>query len=235
MALLHLWFIYFWDQWKPWGTGKGSGDRWKVSGNFWPSMQNMQSIFVYRPGSRTLTSEWYPTVVHVPGGGGENAPEWRLLQHLSAPELCGLPFVSGGRRPSGGISQRSWHTLCTVYCKCEVLLLMLLIAFIKHCSPLSSRLTALTCDSAWVNSFFGLIFEYPPQWCTHMKLLTSRHVLYTPYNHAPCHFMQSYICRVHAYLTVSLAVTFLASFALALPLLIEKPRLGIFSCKNETM
>ena len=37
-------------------------------------------------------------------------------------------------------------------------------------------------------------------WC-HMKLLPSWHVLCTPYNHAPCHFMRSHKCKVHAYLT----------------------------------
>ena len=39
-------------------------------------------------------------------------------------------------------------------------------------------------------------------WC-HMKLLPSRHVLCTPYNHAPCHFMQSRIWKVHACLAVT--------------------------------
>ena len=39
-------------------------------------------------------------------------------------------------------------------------------------------------------------------WC-HKKLLPSRHVLCTPYNHAPCHFVQSHICKV----CVCLAVT----------------------------
>ena len=39
-------------------------------------------------------------------------------------------------------------------------------------------------------------------WC-HMKLLPSRRVLCTPYNHAPCHFMQSHIRKVHAYLVVN--------------------------------
>ena len=39
-------------------------------------------------------------------------------------------------------------------------------------------------------------------WC-HMKLLPSLRVLCTPYNHAPHHFMQSHIHKVH----VSLAVT----------------------------
>ena len=38
-------------------------------------------------------------------------------------------------------------------------------------------------------------------WC-HMKLLPSRHILCTPYNHAPCHFMQSRIRNVHACLAV---------------------------------
>ena len=41
-------------------------------------------------------------------------------------------------------------------------------------------------------------------WC-HMKLLPSRHVLCTPYNHAPCHFMQSHICKVHCTLSVTLS------------------------------
>ena len=36
-------------------------------------------------------------------------------------------------------------------------------------------------------------------WC-HMKLLPSRRVLYT--THAPCHFMQSHILKVHACLAV---------------------------------
>ena len=39
-------------------------------------------------------------------------------------------------------------------------------------------------------------------WC-HMKLLPSRHVLCTPYNHAPCHFMQSHIRKVHTCLAVT--------------------------------
>ena len=39
-------------------------------------------------------------------------------------------------------------------------------------------------------------------WC-HMKLLPSRRILCTPYNHAPCHFMQSHLRKVHAYLAVT--------------------------------
>ena len=39
-------------------------------------------------------------------------------------------------------------------------------------------------------------------WC-HMKLLPSRRVLCTPYNHAPCHFMQGHIRKVYACLAVT--------------------------------
>ena len=36
-----------------------------------------------------------------------------------------------------------------------------------------------------------------------MKLLPSQRVLCSPYNHAPCHFMKSHICKVHACLAVT--------------------------------
>ena len=39
-------------------------------------------------------------------------------------------------------------------------------------------------------------------WC-HMNLLPSRRILCPPYNHAPCHFMQSHICKVYACLAVT--------------------------------
>ena len=39
-------------------------------------------------------------------------------------------------------------------------------------------------------------------WC-HMKLLPSWRILCTPYNHAPCHFMQSHIRKVYACLAVT--------------------------------
>ena len=63
----------------------------------------------------------------------------------------------------------------------------------------------------WSDGSF-CVFVYPPKWCTslqrwhgwcHMKLLPSRRVLCTSYNHAPCHFMQSHIPKVHACLAVT--------------------------------
>ena len=36
-----------------------------------------------------------------------------------------------------------------------------------------------------------------------MKLLSSRRVLWTPHNRVPCHFMQSHISKIHAYLAVT--------------------------------
>ena len=41
-----------------------------------------------------------------------------------------------------------------------------------------------------------------------MKLLPSQCILCTLYNHAPCHFMQSHIRKVHAYLTVTCPLHF---------------------------
>ena len=46
----------------------------------------------------------------------------------------------------------------------------------------------------------------------------SRHVLRTPYKHAPCHFMQSHICKVYACLAVTCHLRFLAEW------------LGSFTC-----
>ena len=44
-------------------------------------------------------------------------------------------------------------------------------------------------------------------WC-HKKLLPSWRVLRTPYNHAPCHFMQSHIRKVYACLAVTCHLRF---------------------------
>ena len=46
-------------------------------------------------------------------------------------------------------------------------------------------------------SAFSNIHRRWHDWC-HVKLLPSPRVLCTPYNHAPCHFMQSHVRHVHA-------------------------------------
>ena len=90
-------------------------------------------------------------------------------------------------------------------------ILMMMITFIQRHSPLSSRLTVLACDPTWVNSFLLRVFEYPPRWCTYSAGMAGAtwnccrpgKVLCTPYNHAPCHFMQSHIHKVYACLPVT--------------------------------
>ena len=49
--------------------------------------------------------------------------------------------------------------------------------------------------------------QYWHGWC-HKKLLPSQCVLCTPYNHAPCHFMQSHIRKVYACLAVTCHLCF---------------------------
>ena len=72
-----------------------------------------------------------------------------------------------------------------------------MIAYIALFSALLSRLIALVCGSAWVTSFYSAFFEYPLTalaWLVpHETAAVSAQVLCTPYNHAPCHFMQSHI------------------------------------------
>ena len=54
------------------------------------------------------------------------------------------------------IIYQMYVTLCFMFC-C-VLLLLLSVAFIYHYALLSSKLTALTCDSTWVTSIFIVRF-----------------------------------------------------------------------------
>ena len=66
--------------------------------------------------------------------------------------------------------------------------------------------------TAFYSAFF-VCFEYPPKWCTYSagmawQLLPSQRILCTPYNHAPCHFMQSRICKVYACLAVTCHLRF---------------------------
>ena len=75
----------------------------------------------------------------------------------------------------------------------------------------------LACDSTQQISFIGhfwistevMYLQHWHSWC-HMKLLPSRRVLCTPYNHAPCCFMQqSHIRKVHTCLAVTCHLHFL--------------------------
>ena len=84
-----------------------------------------------------------------------------------------------------------------------------MITYIVLFSALLSRLTALTCGCTWVTGFFySAFFEYLLKWYTYTSYSTetaavSAQVLCTPYNHAPCHFMQSHIRKVYACLAVT--------------------------------
>ena len=59
----------------------------------------------------------------------------------------------------------------------------------------------------WISTEVVYLQRWRHGWC-HMKLLPSRRVLCTPYNHAPCHFMQSHIRKVYACLAVTCQLHF---------------------------
>ena len=87
----------------------------------------------------------------------------------------------------------------------------LMIAYIALFSALLSRLTALACGSTWVISFTARFWNIhwsgvltALAWLVpHETAAVSAQVLCTPYNHAPCTFMQSHIRKVYACLAVT--------------------------------
>ena len=90
-------------------------------------------------------------------------------------------------------------------------ILYLMIAYIALFSALLSRLTVLACGSTWVTSFIARFLNIHRSgvltalaWLVpHETAAVSAQVLCTPYNHAPCHFMQSHIRKVYACLAVT--------------------------------
>ena len=86
-----------------------------------------------------------------------------------------------------------------------------MIAYIALFSALLSRLNALACGSTWVTSFIARFLNIHRSgvltalaWLVpHETAAVSAQVLCTPYNHAPCHFMQSHIRKVYACLAVT--------------------------------
>ena len=73
-----------------------------------------------------------------------------------------------------------------------------MIAYIALFSALLSRLTALAWGSTWVTSFIARFLNIHRSgalaWLvSHETATVSAQILCTPYNHVPCHFMQSHI------------------------------------------
>ena len=95
-----------------------------------------------------------------------------------------------------------------------------MVAYIALFSALLSRLTALTCGSTWVTSFIARILNIHRSgvltvlaWLVpHETAAVSAQVLCIPYNHAPCHFMQSHIRKVYACLGCNLTPALLAEW-----------------------
>ena len=104
------------------------------------------------------------------------------------------------------------RTATRVQSHASVLIDWLMITYIALFSAVLSRLTALACGSTCVTSFLiarflnihrsGVLTALA--WLVpHETAAVSAQVLCTPYNHALCHFMQSYIRKVYACLAVT--------------------------------
>ena len=91
----------------------------------------------------------------------------------------------------------------------------LMITYTALFSALLSRLIALACGSTWVTSFIAFFIFFilnihrsgvltALAWLVpHETAAVSAQVLCTPYNHVPCHFMQSHIRKVYACFAVT--------------------------------
>ena len=110
------------------------------------------------------------------------------------------------------VFELAWKvSACSDECIYCALIDWLMIAYIVLFSALLSRLTALTCGSTWVTSFIAHFLNIHRSgvltvlaWLMpHETAAVSAQVLCTPYNHAPCHFMQSHIRKVYACLAVT--------------------------------
>ena len=78
-----------------------------------------------------------------------------------------------------------------------------MIAYIALFSALLSRLTALVCGSAHFLNIHRSVLTALAWLVPHETAAVSAQVLCTPYNHAPCPFMQSHIRKVYACLAVT--------------------------------
>ena len=108
------------------------------------------------------------------------------------------------RTDSPGRPPRLSHSLWTVCC-CYWWSLLYSAILRSRADSLRSHVILhewLAFYSAFFNIHRSGVLKRWHGWC-HMKLLPSRRVLCTPYNHAPCHFMQGHIRKVYAYLAVT--------------------------------
>ena len=82
-----------------------------------------------------------------------------------------------------------------------------MIAYIALFSALLSRLTALACGSSFIARVLNIhrsgVLTALAWLVPHETAAVSAQVLCTPYNHAPCHFMQSHIRKMYACLAVT--------------------------------
>ena len=149
-------------------------------------------------------------------------PHMRLAPVCQAPIVRGLPcsdvwcgvlIMSGEMRkcwPMSPIPHNVCQQLTVCFGSCHVMSFLidwLKIAYTALISALLSRLTALACGFTWVTSFIAHFFfsfnihqsgvlTALARLVPHETAAISAQVLCTPYNHAPCHFMQSHIRKV---------------------------------------
>ena len=109
-----------------------------------------------------------------------------------------------------------------------------------YSAVLRSRAHSLRCCCMWfwkkcLSLFLKRVFEYPPKWCIYsatwllhgwcrVKLLPSRRVPYTPYNHAPVYSVSSFQAKHVGCMSVCVCVCVFRC---------NQPLLHFFLCVNN--
>ena len=124
-------------------------------------------------------------------------------------QLCGWPTEQQcGQQLQPSLQSQLGHCPCYFHRVYVVVYHFYKLYIVLFSTLEQSPCAHVACGSEWVTSCFTACFEYVHQswvltltytysavwslhgWC-HVKLLPSLRVLCTPYNHAPCHLMQS--------------------------------------------
>ena len=133
---------------------------------------------------------------------------WKEKNSQKAAAAYGLVFLpkEGGNWWFRNKCTASGGYVPCIYSNARCLLIAFVCSAILHSRADSLRSHVILRKGLFI-ARFGittqvLYLQHWHGWC-HMKLLPSRRVPCTPYNHVPCHFMQSHKRKVHACLVVT--------------------------------
>ena len=130
---------------------------------------------------------------------------WHIRDKLwPVPKHGSINLYRRPRKPEGSLERTAQEVHLDSHTAPELLVDWLMIAYIALSIFRSLEQTHCPCMWFYMPEWLAISrFEYPPKLMPHETAAISAQVLCTPYNHAPCHFMQSHIRKAYACLAVT--------------------------------